>query len=112
MKIVADQASIKPGYGYSSLMVRKDHVASGRYKTFADLKGMKVAIGAPGTGTASALNEALKKGGLKYGDVDVVCIGFPEHLPAYKNKGIEYETSIKKSRFNQLWKRYKMWVSL
>ena len=89
MKIVADQASIKPGYGYSSLMVRKDHVVSGRYKTFADLKGMKVAIGAPGTGTASALNEALKKGGLKYGDVDVVYIGFPEHLPAYKNKGID-----------------------
>src|SRR4029079_14983494 len=24
MKIVADQASIQPGYGYSSLMVRKD----------------------------------------------------------------------------------------
>src|SRR5512139_2277704 len=56
MKIVADQASIKPGYGYSSLMVRKDLVDSGRYKSFADLKGMKVAIGAPGTGTASALN--------------------------------------------------------
>jgi NitT/TauT family transport system substrate-binding protein len=89
IKIVADQASIKPGYGYSSLMVRKDHVDSGRYKTFADLKGMKVAIGAPGTGTASALNEALKKGGLKYGDVDVVYIGFPEHLPTYKNKGID-----------------------
>jgi NitT/TauT family transport system substrate-binding protein len=70
-------------------MVRKDHVDSGRYKTFADLKGMKIAIGAPGTGTASALNEALKKGGLKYGDVDVVYIGFPEHLPAYKNKGID-----------------------
>ena len=30
MKIVADQASIKPGYGYSSLMVRRDHVDSGR----------------------------------------------------------------------------------
>jgi len=89
IKIVADQASIKPGYGYSSLMVRKDLVDSGRYKSFADLKGMKVAIGAPGTGTASALNEALKKGGLKYGDVDVVYIGFPEHLPSYKNKGID-----------------------
>src|SRR5437764_267395 len=83
MKIVADQASIKPGYGYSSLMVRKDLVDSARYKSFADLKGMKVAIGAPGTGTASALNEALKKGGLKYADVDVVYIGFPEHLPSY-----------------------------
>src|SRR5262245_11692327 len=89
IKIVADQASMKPGYGYSSLMVRKDHVDSGRYKSFADLKGMKVAIGAPGTGTASALNEALKKGGLKYSDVDVVYIGFPEHLPTYKNKGID-----------------------
>src|SRR5436309_7817028 len=89
IKIVADQASIKPGYGYSSLMVRKDLVDSGRYKTFADLKGMKVAIGAPGTGTASALNEALKKGGLKYADVDVVYIGFPEHLPSYRNKGID-----------------------
>src|SRR5271166_7075678 len=89
MKIVADQASIRPGYGFSSLMVRKDHVDSGRYKTFADLKGMKVAVGAPGTGSASALNEALKKGGLKFSDVDVVYIGFPEHLPAYRNKAID-----------------------
>jgi NitT/TauT family transport system substrate-binding protein len=89
MKIVADQGSIKPGYGYSSLMVRKDLVESGRYKSFADLKGMKVAIAAPGTGTASALNEVLKKGGLKYSDVDVVYIGFPEHLPSYKNRAID-----------------------
>jgi NitT/TauT family transport system substrate-binding protein len=89
MKIVADQGSIRPGYGFSSLMVRKDHVESGRYKTFTDLKGMKIAVGAPGTGSASALNEALKKGGLKFSDVEVVYIGFPEHLPAYKNKGID-----------------------
>ena len=50
---------------------------------------MKVAIAAPGTGTASALNEALKQGGLKYSDVDIVYIGFPEHLPTYRNKGID-----------------------
>ncbi|HEY3641711.1 MAG TPA: ABC transporter substrate-binding protein [Xanthobacteraceae bacterium] len=88
-RIVADQASMKPGYGYSSLMVRKDLLDSGRYKTLADLKGMKVAIGAPGTGTASALNQTLKMGGLKYGDVEVVYLGFPEHLPAFLNKGID-----------------------
>src|SRR6202045_3455690 len=88
-KIVADQASMKPGYGYSSLMVRKDLLDSGRYKTLADLKGMKVAIGAPGTGTASALNETLKMGGLKYSDVEVVYLGFPDHLPAFLNKGID-----------------------
>lgn len=89
VKIVADQASMKPGYGYSSLMVRKDLVDSGRYKSFADLKGMKVAIGAAGTGTASALNETLKKGGLRYQDVEVVYMGFPDHLLAYKNKAID-----------------------
>ena len=88
-KIVADEGSMKPGYGYSSLMVRKDLVDSGRFKTLADLKGMKVAIAAPGTGTASALNEALKMGGLKYSDVDVVYVGYPEHLPAFLNKGID-----------------------
>jgi len=89
LRIVADQASMKPGYGYSSLMVRKDLVDGGRYKSFADLKGMKIAIGAPGTGTASALNETLKRGGLKYADVEVVYLGFPEHLPAYRNKAID-----------------------
>jgi NitT/TauT family transport system substrate-binding protein len=89
LKVVADQASMKPGYGYSSLMVRKDLVDSGRYKTIADLKGAKVAIGAPGTGTASALNETLKQGGLKYNDVEVVYLGFPEHLAAYRNKAID-----------------------
>jgi NitT/TauT family transport system substrate-binding protein len=89
LKVVADQASMKPGYGYSSLMVRKDLVDGGHYRNFSDLKGMKVAIGAPGTGTASALNETLKRGGLKYADVEVVYLGFPEHLPAYRNKAID-----------------------
>jgi NitT/TauT family transport system substrate-binding protein len=76
---------IKVGLINDGLIVKPDS----DIKSFADLKGKKVAIGAPGTGTASALNEALKKGGLKYSDVDVVYIGFPEHLPTYKNKGID-----------------------
>ncbi|MBA2689737.1 MAG: ABC transporter substrate-binding protein [Burkholderiales bacterium] len=89
LKIVADKGSIKPGYGFSSLLVRKDHVDGGRYKSWGDLKGMKVAIGASGTGTASALNEALKKGGLKYKDVDVVDMAFPQHVLAFANKAID-----------------------
>jgi NitT/TauT family transport system substrate-binding protein len=89
VKIVADQASMRPGFGYSSLMVRSDLVDSGRYKDFSDLKGMRVAIGAPGTGTAAALNEILKTVGLKYSDVNIVNLGFPEHLSAYSNKAID-----------------------
>jgi NitT/TauT family transport system substrate-binding protein len=89
LRIVADKGSIRPGYGFSALMVRKDLVDSGRYRGYGDLKGMKIAIGAAGTGTASALNEALMRGGLSYGDADVVEMGFPQHIVAYTNKGIE-----------------------
>jgi NitT/TauT family transport system substrate-binding protein len=89
LRIVADKGSIQPGYGFSALLVRKDHVDGGRYRSFKDLKGMKIAIGAKGTGTASALNEALKLGGLAYGDVEVLELGYPQHLIAYANKAID-----------------------
>ena len=89
LRIVADKGSIRPGYGFSALLVRKDLVDSGKYKTYSDLKGLKVAIGAAGTGTASALNEALKLGGLAYKDVEIVDMGFPQHIVAYTNKAID-----------------------
>ncbi len=89
VRIVADKGSVKPGYAFSGLMVRKDLVDSGRYKSYKDLKGMKVAIGAEGTSTAAALNAALKLGGLQYKDVDIVDLGFPQHMAAYANKGID-----------------------
>lgn len=89
IKIVADKGSIPPGYGFSSLLVRKDLIDSGKFKDYRDLKGLKVAIGAAGTSTASALNEALKRGGLKYSDVDVVYMGFPQHALAHANKAID-----------------------
>jgi NitT/TauT family transport system substrate-binding protein len=50
---------------------------------------MKVAIAAVGTGNGATLNEALKKGGLKFSDVTTVDLGFPDHLIGYRNKAIE-----------------------
>jgi NitT/TauT family transport system substrate-binding protein len=89
IKIVADKGSIPPGYGYSAILVRKDLVDSGKVKSFADFKGLKVAIGEEGTGTTSALNEALKRGGLRYSDVDIVMMGYPQHLLALANKAVD-----------------------
>jgi NitT/TauT family transport system substrate-binding protein len=89
IKIVADKASIKDGYEYSTLLVRKDLVDTGRYKQLADLKGMTIAAAAQGAGSESSLNEGLKKGGLKFSDVNVVYMGFPEMLAAFRNKGID-----------------------
>ena len=42
IRAVADKGSMRPGYGFSRLMVRKDLVDSGRFKSYADLKGRKL----------------------------------------------------------------------
>jgi NitT/TauT family transport system substrate-binding protein len=89
IKIVADKGSTPPGYDYQPLLVRKDLVDSGRYKSLKDLKGMKIAGSAPGSGSNSALNEALKKGGLKYSEVERVFMSFPQHVIALQNKAID-----------------------
>ncbi len=78
IRAVADKGSMRPGYGFSGLMVRKDLVDSGRFKTYADLKGMKLAVGTFGSANASAMNEALKKGGLKWSDAaSIVALRLP-----------------------------------
>ena len=87
--IVADKGSTPPGYGFQPLLVRKDLVDSGRYKSLKDLKGMKIAGSAPGSASTSTLNEALKKGGLKYADVERVFMGFPQHVLALQNKAVD-----------------------
>ena len=57
IRAVADKGSMRQGYGFSGLLVRKDLIDSGRYKTYADLKGMKLAVGTFGSANASAMNE-------------------------------------------------------
>jgi NitT/TauT family transport system substrate-binding protein len=89
LRAVADKGSMRPGYGFSGLLVRKDLVDGGRYKTFKDLKGMKIAVGTFGSANSSAVNEALKRGGLTWADATMVELQFPQHLPAYANKAID-----------------------
>lgn len=89
IRIVADKGSTPPGYGFQPLLVRKDLVDSGRYKSLGDLKGMKVAGSAPGSASTSTLNEALKLGGLAYTDVQRVFMGFPQHVVALQNKAVD-----------------------
>ncbi len=89
IKIVADKGSTPAGHGYQPLLVRKDHVDSGRFKTLKDLKGMKIAGSAPGSASTSTLNEMLKKAGLKTSDVDRIFMGFPQHVLALQNKAVD-----------------------
>jgi NitT/TauT family transport system substrate-binding protein len=69
--------------------VRKDLVERGRFKGFNDLKGMTIAVGTFGSANSSAVNEALKRGGLRWDDANMVALAFPQHLAAYANKAID-----------------------
>jgi NitT/TauT family transport system substrate-binding protein len=89
IRIVADKGSTPPGYDYQPLLVRKDHIDSGRYKSLKDLKGMKIAGSSLGSGSNSALNEGLKQGGVKYSEVERVFMAFPQHVLALQNKAVD-----------------------
>ena len=94
IKIVADKASSPPGYGGTKILVRKDHVESGRYREPKDLKGMKFAMNAPGVSNTSTLNMLLKSVGLKYSDVETVDMPLPDHVAALKNKSVDASASV------------------
>ena len=55
LKIVADRSTAIKGAGTGAIMVRKALVDSGAYSSPRDLKGRKLAIPAPGTGTSTSI---------------------------------------------------------
>jgi len=89
IRIVADKSSTPKGRPINFLLVRKDHIESGRFKTLADLKGMKVAGSAPGGAATTTLDKLLEKAGLRIADVDRVYLGFPQQAIALQNKAVD-----------------------
>ena len=89
IRIVADKVSTPPGRTSQTLIVRKDLIESGRYKTLADLKGMKIANSAPGTAASVTLYKMLEKAGLKITDVEQTFLAFPQHVVALTNKAVD-----------------------
>jgi NitT/TauT family transport system substrate-binding protein len=102
MKVVADKAHHDPDGSHAALVVRKDLIDSGRFKSFADLRGLKVALSGKGTSDESVLNEALRLGGLHWGDCDVVYMGFPQHPAAFANGAIDASLTAEPALTNTL----------
>ena len=94
MKIVADRSRTEPGNFFQTLLVRKSLVDSGRFRTYADLKGLKIALLAPGGSPSSTLNEAAKKGGLTFADMETVFISFPQQVAAFKTAAVDVSVMI------------------
>ncbi len=94
IRIVADRTTTWPQSDYQSVMVRRDLVESGRVKSLADLKGLKVAVAAPGIAILSVINEAAKAGGIAYGDIEKVYLSFPQQLAAFSNRALDASVII------------------
>jgi NitT/TauT family transport system substrate-binding protein len=89
VKIVADKGSTPAGYDYMPLIIRKDLVDSGKVKSLADLKGLKLAAAGPGSATNAKLSIALTKGGLGPKDAVEVNLSYPQQVAALASKAID-----------------------
>ncbi len=89
IRMVADKSQNVVGRSSIKLLVRKALVDSGRYKTFADLKGLKVAEAAPGGSAFTVIVKFLEKGGLAYNDIERVYMSFPQMSVALQSGAID-----------------------
>jgi NitT/TauT family transport system substrate-binding protein len=96
IKMVAAKSQIGSP-SYTSLLVAKKHIDSGRYKDFADLKGMTVAIPALGIPPHYELSLFLEKAGLGIDDVTIEQIGFADMVPALQNGSVDAAIAIEPS---------------
>lgn len=106
IKIVADRGRTAPGFDYQMVVMRKDLVEGGKFKSLADLKGKKMAAVAPGVTSLSVLNEAMKSVGLTFKDVETVAMPFPQQVVALRNGAIDgslmtepYATQVAKAGY-------------
>src|SRR5687768_14859518 len=91
IKSVAERASNLPGHGSSALIARNDLADNGRFRPFADLKGLQVGMTPPlwGGGTAPPLMVALERGGLSQDDITGVALPSPEMDIALRNGAVD-----------------------
>jgi NitT/TauT family transport system substrate-binding protein len=88
IRVVASAGENSPGHGIISLVLRKDLLDSGHYKSAADLKGMKLATGI--AQPSEWLGAAMAAGaGLGPKDVDFVSLGFANTIAAMSNRAVD-----------------------
>jgi NitT/TauT family transport system substrate-binding protein len=90
LKLVADKGSVLPGHCYMALLVRKDLVDGGRFKSLRDLKGLTLALTAMnGVSQEILVDRFLAKGGLAPGDVRLVKMSYQEMNVAFRTKDLD-----------------------
>ena len=90
IKIVADKGHTSGENSYMGLLVREDHIKSGRYKSLKDLKGFKIGLTSLGGVSQQILFEKfLAKANLKATDVEYLKLTYPEMNVALEKKELD-----------------------
>jgi NitT/TauT family transport system substrate-binding protein len=98
LKVVGDKARIiaDPDKSHDAVVVRKDLVDSGQWKSVKDFKGMKVAMGSSGKTNAMIIgfDRLLRKHGLTLNDVELIGVKYPAMIAALKGKQVDAACAI------------------
>ena len=94
IKIVSDKGTVSPQHGYLALIVRKDLVDNGRYKSFKDLKGMRMAVTAKGVSQEIVTEMYLKKVGLSLDDIELKHLAYSDINIALANSNLDASVQI------------------
>ena len=89
IRIVADKNQTVPGRGAQFIVIRKDLVDSGRYKSIKDLRGLKIVSPAPGGSSTTTLNKVFEAAGITGSDVERVFMPLPQQVAAFANKAVD-----------------------
>lgn len=94
-KFVADKGHLEKNKDYIALLVRADHLDSGRYKTPKDLKGFKMGLTSlDGVSQQIVAERILIKNGLNPTDVEFIKLSYAEMNNALKAKLIDATIQI------------------
>lgn len=91
LKAMLDAGSLRPGYGFTALLMRKDVYDSGRGRSLTDLRGLNLVNTPPGKATTNycAMSSALQRLGVPQSDVDMQPLPFPDMVPAFANNAVD-----------------------
>jgi NitT/TauT family transport system substrate-binding protein len=95
VKIISSLSVIPPGGGGgAALLVRQDHIDSGRFRDLSDLRGMTIGVASLGTSVQLYTDRMLERGGLTADDVQLNIVQVPDTVTAFANKAVDSAFAI------------------
>jgi len=94
VKMVGHNSVVGEQDAVGGIVVRQDLIDSGRYRDLSDLRGMTIAVPAPGTFAQLLVERALARGGLTLDDVQLTTLPFTESAVALSNRAVDAALAV------------------